>query len=456
MATDKFKRLSSITAALCIAFSVFAVILTASRSVVGVRAATSDKLAGYNYGIEYLLKDFGLEKIDGETTYFGGRTVEYRLTKLDGVAVAENDENYSEATKKEIVSSDSDVKFLCVGAEYTFTVTAAADPSDVQSFTVETFASFDDVAITYKNDLSAFQTALDEYAGTLKTNDSFKFSEVGATISEIAAAKYFDIENMKVVVCYYAPGSMSYSTASGSKLSDVSFTLTKAGEYGFYFEFTDSLNNTTNVEELVLGSGGYYIDADGNGEFEAGVDVDMVVPVFTFTISSVSKPEVVVGTSEDAFLGLDYEISCFTITASEYTPVYELYYIDKAEALKKADFDNEEAYIDAVKEKAIDVSSILSESGTSFKPTIDEELKTGKGYYYVLLSIYDENGYTEKVMSREIECVEEYQEVVPEKQFFKYNVLSIVFLSIAAASFIAIIVLFFIRPKKENELEVKA
>ena len=58
-------------------------------------------------------------------------------------------------------------------------------------------------------------------------------------------------------------------------------------------------------------------------------------------------------------------------------------------------------------------------------------------------------------MSYAIACLDEYKEVVPEKQFFKYNVTSIVFLSISAVCFIGIIVVLLIKPKNTKDLEVK-
>ena len=454
MATYRFKRLLTIVTALFFSLVALAAIFSAFKTVSAVRAVDSLKLAGYNYEIEYLLKDFGLEILDGENNRVGGRTIEYRLTKIDGDVVAENDENYTEATKISIASSEADVKFLCVNAEYTFTITKTAD-SSVQNFTVSTASSFADAGISFNDDLTSFNNALETYAANLKTGDTFRFNSLGVNASDAATSDYFDINETRVTVYYYAPGVTYVSTASGSKLSEVSFKINTVGEYGFYLIFTDSLDNSNSIDGLVLGNGGYYTDADDDGEYDAAVDTELVVPFFYFTVKTNSNPQVVVGTAEDAFLDLEYSVECFTITAQNYTAVYKLYYIDQANAVKKADYDGEAAYIAAVEEKAKDVTSILDTEEVSFKPTIDSELGTGKGYYYVLLSVYDDNGYSDKVMSGEIACLEEYKEVIPEKQFFKYNVLSIVFLSIAAVSFIAIIVLLFIRPKKKNELEVK-
>ena len=458
MATNKFKRVLSIATAFLIAFIALAATLTSFSSfkIANAISDTSDsfKLAGYDYDVEYLLQNFGLDVLDGQTNRLGGRTVSYRLTEVNGSAVAENAEGYSEATAIELTAEKTSVRFLCVDAEYTFTVTDLSD-SSAQNFTIYTLGSFDKIVIDYKDDISAFVTALETYAATLKTGDTFKFSELGAKASDVAKASHFDIDGMRVAVNYFAPGSMYSTIASGSKLSDVSFKINLAGEYAFYFIFTDCFNNTDSVDDLVLGYGGYYADSNDNGKFDMGVDDELIVPVFNFTVSSNSKPEVAVGVSEDAFLDLEYEIECFTITAQNYTPVYKLYYIDQANAVKKADHDTETDYIDAVLAKATDVTEILDTDSLTFKPTVNGDLGTGKGYYYVLLSVYDDNGYSEKVMSNEIKCVEEYKQVVPEKQFFKYNVVSIVFLSISAVAFIAIIVLLFIRPKKQNELETK-
>ena len=78
-----------------------------------------------------------------------------------------------------------------------------------------------------------------------------------------------------------------------------------------------------------------------------------------------------------------------------------------------------------------------------------------------IVDAYREYAYAEDLKSKQVAAyniktkLDEYKEVVPEKQFFKYNVTSIVFLSISALCFIGIIVVLLIRPKKTADLETK-
>lgn len=453
MNTMKIKRLLSVVTVLCIAFA--ALVTAFNKPVTRVFAiGESEKLAGYDYSVEYLMKDFGLD-VDGEATIKYSLVYDYAR----GADVTEADSaTYSEAEEK-TVSFDSTIKFLRSDCRYKFDVT---DKNSVNTVCyVRTFEDFDDIAITYANDLTSFQTALDNYAATLKTNDTFKFSEIEASLEDVISCPHFDIDKLSVVANYFAPDSDSPSRASGTGLSSLSFTIQRNGLYSFYFTFTDSLNNVSSAEGLVLGNGGYYTDADSDGEYDPTIDVELVIPVFTFSIHYISKPEVVVGTSENAFLDLEYEVESLNITAANYTAKYKLYFIpeDKNGEYDKEEYATDSEYIQAVLANAaiVDVTDeLLNDEDLTFTPTIDDELGIGKGYYYVLVEVFDNNGYSDKAMTRAIACLEEYKEVVPEKQFFKYNVTSIVFLSISVVSFIAIIVLIFVKPKKENKLEVKS
>ena len=62
----------------------------------------------------------------------------------------------------------------------------------------------------------------------------------------------------------------------------------------------------------------------------------------------------------------------------------------------------------------------------------------------------------DNVISKPIDCTKQFTRVKQEKEFFKYNTTSIIFLSISAACFIAIIVLLCIKPKEEVKLETKS
>lgn len=453
----KLKRFLALAVIACVAFAA----ATFAPSFVPTKASAAEtvtKLAGYDYTTEYILREFGLEKIGGNSTLTGGRTVKYRLVKDGETDVAANTAEYAESTE---ITAGSTVKFLRANCTYKFTVTA--DGTDTEYFveTVDADAITEIATVYSETALSAEnQAAMNEYAATLKTSSTFKFSELKdkTPLAKIVSNKYFDVTSMKVTVHYYVPGASSWSTTTATTISGASFSTTKVGEYAFYFTFTDPLNNADDTSELVMGNNGFWTDADEDGEIDYAND-EFVIPVFHFTVGESSKPEVSVTVSEKAFLDLEYKIDAFNITATDYSTKYTLYfipegatgaYVDKTSDAYDIENKGDVDYIAAVtgNTSVKDVTDILDVSTLKFTPT-------EKGYYYAKLLIYNNSGYSDEIMSYAIACLDEYKEVVPETQFFKYNVTSIVFLSISAVCFIGIIVVLLIKPKNTKDLEVK-
>ncbi|MBO7525901.1 MAG: hypothetical protein J6T42_03790 [Clostridia bacterium] len=450
----KFKKF--LAAALIVCFALAALAIFPETQKAGAGADVS-KLAGYDYSVEYLLKDFGLEKIGDNSTYLSGRTVKYRLFHDVGenVDVEEGDYNYSESAYQKVTGT---VNFKRADCFYKFTVTEDGSEEDVE-YTVYTVSYVNESATEYISEgLAAYRAAVTEYAAELKTSSSFKVSELEKkkSVDTIAKNEYFDILNTQVVLNYCVPGSSSVSTTSGTNVSSLSFKTDKVGDYSFYYTFTDSLNNKDSTEGLLVGKDGFYNDVDGDGEISA--EDTLAIPVFKFTVTNVTKPEVSVSVAEKAYLGLEYTVDCFAITATNYSTEYKLYFIPEGDGAyydktsEEYDIENygDSKYIQAVLSNGEkkDVTSSLDKDSMKFTP---EE----KGYYYVQLTIYDDGGYSDVVMSNAISALDEYKEVQPEKQFFKYNTTSIIFLSISALSLIGIIVVLFIKPKDKKKLEIK-
>lgn len=458
----KLKKFLSLALCACICFAVAAAIPAATE-----KAAAGEErkyVAGQDYSIEYLLKDFGYEKIGDNDTYLEGRSVKYRLTedRITGEEIPEKDARpeYSESDPDQFsVTAGYVVNFKRVGSEYTFTVTEGEEERDYTVVTVGKEA-VSKIATKYiSSGFAAYSAAVADYAKDLTTTSTFNVSKIEENVSvdTIVSNKYYDVTNMKVALYYALPGSSSFSSTSASNVKGLSFSTTKDGVYSFYYIFTDSLGNKDTTDGLVMGNGGFYTDEDGDGVI---ADTDTLkIPVFTFKVGNITKPEIVVNVAEKAFLNLEYKIDCFAITASNYEKQYKLYFIPEGENAvfdkdsEVYDIENfgDEKYIDAVLSAANvkDVTDDLDQSALTFTPT-------EKGYYYALLTVYsNENGYSDRVMSYAISAIDEYKEVETEKQFFKYNVTSVIFLSIAALSFIGIIVVLFIKPKQEQQLETK-
>ena len=452
----KLKKFLCSLIALCFAFAVIA-FLPETVKVDAAGAPDVFKLAGYSYSIEYLLRDFGLDKKDGEDTYLGGRTVTYRLTHdFDANAtIDENTTGYEQSTSATVASGGS-VIFNRVNCRYTFTVSDDDGDSVFTVDSVDTVTSPDTIYDTAL--LSEYRTVIDNYAKDLNTSSTFKISEIEKkqSVSTVAKKELFDILDIKVVLNYYVPGSNTLSTTSGASVSSLSFKTTKTGVYSFYYTFS-ALDHTDSVDGLLTGEGGFYEDKDNDGSVSAGDELK--IPVFTFTVTDVAKPEVSVGVSEKAYLNLEYKVDCFAITANNYTPQYELYFIPEGES---AYYDRDgEAYDRANNGDQKYIDAVLSDPNVknvtdSFDTDSMKFTPKDKGYYYVLLNLYNDAGYSDAVMSQAISAVDEYKVVETEKQFFKYNTTSIIFLSISALSFIGIIVVLFVKPKEKKALEVKS
>ena len=189
----KFKKF--LAAALMVCFALAALAIFPETQKAGAGADVS-KLAGYDYSVEYLLKDFGLEKIGDNSTYLSGRTVKYRLFHDVGenVDVEEGDDNYAESAYQKVTGT---VNFKRADCLYKFTVTEDGSEED-DEYTVYTVSYVYESATEYISaGLSDYRAAVTEYAAELKTSSSFKVSELEKkkSVDTIAKNKYFDILN---------------------------------------------------------------------------------------------------------------------------------------------------------------------------------------------------------------------------------------------------------------------
>ncbi len=419
----KSKRIFGLILSLALAFSLF---IFKAPDVAEAGTLEIEKITGYSYSLDYILEDAGYEALTEGKSVSEGRDVTYKV----------------KGSSDEPTKATSKVEFF-KAATYEFTVTKTEGSVLEGSFEVVAVASVEDSGLKYNVDevkLASVQENVDKYVKDFQGGSTFDITKIdGGSLSSIVECEYFDYDDLSVTLYYCTPGSSAYVSTSSK-----TFKVSNAGIYSFYVTFKTPLGESIDVANLIEGPNGLY-EKDENGE-RVG---DVIIPVFTFEIANNKAPEIAIGASEDAYLNLEYEVECFTITADNYSAVYELLYSQTY--LNKEDYQTDADYITAV--EALNPSdlteSIFDKDTLKFTPT-------EKGYYYVKLKVVDGNNMSEVVISRAIVCQDEFTEIKPVKQFVKYNVTTIVCLSISAACLIAIIVIACIKPKeKEVVLETK-
>ena len=465
----KGKKLLVLLLTACIMTSVS--VATVAEEVFAARPIMT-RIQAVEYKVEDILasfaeKDERLTKLDGQSTYAGGRKVEYRLYRTaEGEEVDETDESYKEAAWKELTGTT--VEFLNTGyyefkltwkettpaenegedpvetdkeLNYIVTVNKNVTPADEDyNKTSVTYKALDNAAYT------DYLTEVAEHAENLKTGDSYSVH----SLETIVDSRDFAYNTLQKTVYYCAPNSKSFTSGSSFTTTSPSFTVSEVGTYSFYVLFKDVFGNAMTTDTLKLGEGGWYKTVDNEGKEIVG---DVVIPVFTFEVTEASAPTVSVKASDDAYLDLEYEINCFNITAENYKAVYKLYYYynatDKESYFKKDDYATDAEYLAAVKAAATDITEdYLDADKLTFTPD-------KVGYYYVEAKIVDGNNLTETVLSRPIRCLSEVETIKRESEFFKNNLTSIILLGVAALCLVGIILLLVIKPKESNTVEVK-
>lgn len=432
----KIKRLLSLALLLA---TVFCFAFTPAKTV-KASAAVVDivRISGYQYTLNEILSAAGA----GSST---SKTVKYRLSQLpDGTAVSETDSQYKEAA---FITADSTVEFLREGV-YTFEVYTSSQVLE-NTFKVETKAydSIDESSMRYVMDsakITAVKDAINAQAQKLSVKDSFSFTDSAliTALDGVIKSDYFAYSSLTKNYFYLAPGAESYTSTTSS-----SFKLSSAGTYSIYVLVKDEFKNSMTTTDLVIGENGWYAD-DGNGNPTG----DVIVPIFTFNVEKITAPEITVATSESGFLNLEYYVKAFTVSSDDYDAEYTLYYCEKEYDKDDESFANDDAYINAVKNDAttVDVTEeLFNEDKLSFTPN-------KKGYYYVLIRAVDSANMGEEAMSRSISVQREFTTVKVENEFFKNNVISVVFLSISLVCAIALVCLICIKPKEVDvDIETK-
>lgn len=458
------------TLILAICFSVAAPVFTANA------ATECTKIAGYEYTAEYLLEEFGYTAADG-ADLFDGLTVSYRLEKkrnaagvLEAVTPldAETDKDLisqkpgeGERVVKTLTKKTDKVVFMAYGV-YGFTVKKEGEAD--RTFNVATY-NYNDLGLEGKEELKydatqveAFRAAVVAEAATktacASDDEKGKFDISKVTVGEqtglstVVSSKLFAYEDITPTLYYRVPGSESYSSTSND-----SFDIEKVGTYYFYVTFSvPAIGGSLDTTDLVVG------EANGLGWYEKNDEGepigDVIIPIFSFEVTTADNPVIALNNTKKGYLNLEYtKVSdCFTITSASYKAKYALYYLASAEAVVKNTDETTAEYLARI-EAAGGVN--VTEDYENFESGSTNFTPEKKGYYYVEIFLKDENNLEAHEVSKAIDVTNEFKTVKKESEFFKNNVTSLVFLSISALCFIAIIVLLCIKPKETVELETK-
>lgn len=376
------------------------------------------KIVGYNYNRKDILDEAGVSA--------EGHYIEYRYSNYaDGAVVGENDLDSKGVKYEGFKQASSTIEFTAIGT-YLFQVKATDENGVVESsFKVETKPLSIDGSVKY--DLSA--TSLQSYKESinkvvseanenkgLKVGDSFTLPKA----DELIKSDFFPYSALRKTIYYCASNATTYTSTTSD-----SFKVNTLGQYSFYIIPSDPCQIGLSTEDLAVGPKGWYKTDDDGKRLEG--DENLVIPIFTFNVGTVSLPSVSVETVEVGFIGLDYDIDCFNINATNYDVKYSLYYTNDGNQVV-------DSYEKAIALTEITDTEIFDASGKKFSPK-------ETGYYYVTVRLVDGNNNEVKEVSGKISVLGEFASVELENEYVRNNWLSIVFLCISLACLIAIIVI---------------
>ncbi len=333
--------------------------------------------------------------------------------------------------------------------EMSVSFVAEADENKVfETYKVKVIGKAEDnKAPEYINDADALESFNEALKKSLKTE-----YDVNGTKEEhfirIGEGKYLEIPSMFNLVqddlCSY--DNLSYTvnyknlTESSSYASSMKVPVKYAGKYSFYVVFADKSSNAMNADD-------FYKTADDDVTPEYGKYEDYI---FSFEISDDAPMTITKASSQgEGFKGVQYTATAFTITASAYTVSYKLYYSSSVidvdadgwkQILSTSDVNSGLTSQDFTTEQ---LNNFAYNGSLTFTPT---EL----GYYKIVCEVNSSNSERSISDAVVINVQSEPKVVKPDNKWLENNVWSVVFLSVGSVCLIAIIVLLFIKPKKET------
>lgn len=294
-------------------------------------------------------------------------------------------------------------------------------------------------------------TAPDYAEVTDETLESFKAALLEATYDEydgkscdengerycirIGSSKYLTIPSMEnfVIDDLSTYSEMSYTVwycnndSSWTSYSGLKVPVASEGTYKFFVLFKDKKGNAMEKSD--------FLDDDGN------IIEGMEKYVFEFSIVNNAPLSVTSTSQENAYKGISYTASSFSISAKDYEVEYALYY--------SADGESGWEEITAASELEEGTDEYKKYSGYAYDGSLTFT-PVKLGYYKIDATVYENGTFRNAESSVKIQATKTPVKVVPNESNWLYNnVWSIVFLSIGTLSLIGLIIVLCIKPKDE-------
>lgn len=280
----------------------------------------------------------------------------------------------------------------------------------------------------------SFKAALEE--ATYDEYDGESYDENGERYCiRIGSSKYLNIPSMENFVSddsstysemsytvWYCNNDSSWTSYSGLKVP-----VASEGTYKFFVLFKDKKGNA--MEKSI------FLDDDGN------IQEGMSQYVFEFSIVNNAPLSVSSTTQENAYKGISYTASSFSISAKDYEVEYTLYY--------SADGESGWEEITSASELEEGTDEYKKYSGYAYDGSLTFT-PVKLGYYKIDATVYENGTFRTAESSVKIQATKTPVKVVPNESNWLYNnAWSIVFLSIGTLSLIGLIIVLCIKPKDE-------
>ncbi|MBQ7348470.1 MAG: hypothetical protein IJW47_00605 [Clostridia bacterium] len=290
--------------------------------------------------------------------------------------------------------------------------------------------------------------------------ESYKVALGKAILADYNGVKYcirlgdeVTVPSMESLICddYTAYNNLTHTLyyrtpeTTGS-VTDWDIPTDKAGEYQFYVVFKDADGEAMKTDDF------YTFDDN---------DENLLIPgqyyayVFKFTIIDDAPISVTSVNQSKGYVDTTYTVSSFNISATGYTPTYELYYNSDLNAQLVGEWENTWTLIpkassvgenDTMPEGFTyeEIQSIAYDGSLTFTPD-----RVGK--YVIKCTVSSSSSVRSASGTAMVEVQDKPNVVTPANPWLRENVWSVVFLSVGTVCLIAVIILLFIKPKDKAE-----
>ncbi len=299
-------------------------------------------------------------------------------------------------------------------------------------------ADFEKQIISYQEALT--KATLKDYNGTeycVRLGENVKLPSLETLVID----DYTCYSQLKYTVHYRTPETTSTTTK-------MEIPTDKAGKYEFFVVFEDANGDKMEIDDF------YTFDENDDNNRIPG---DYYGYVFSFEIKDNAPINITAVNQSKGYVGTTYTVSKFNVSATGYTPTYELYYNSDATELPVGDWEqtwtripkaSEVTEADAMPEGFTyeDIQNINYDGQLTFTPD-----RIGK--YVIKCTVSSTSSVRSASATASVEVQETPTIVKPVNPWLKDNVWSVVFLSAGTVCLIIVIILLFIKPKEKIEEE---